>query len=134
MPAASLTAVSLHKVSKLFGRFAAVRQVSADFGAGRCYAILGENGAGKSTLLRLIAGLARPTSGEISVLGFSDIRSQSRRVGYMAHASLLYDELSGLENLRYFAQLYGSMSPQKLKDLCAQVGLDPSLERHVGDY
>jgi heme ABC exporter ATP-binding subunit CcmA len=126
--------ISLSQVSKLFGRFAALRQVSADFAAGRCYAILGENGAGKSTLLRLVAGLARPTSGDISILGSTDIRSQSRRVGYMAHASLLYDELSALENLRYFAALYGSVSPQALKNLATEVGLDPALQRHVGDY
>jgi heme ABC exporter ATP-binding subunit CcmA len=129
-----MPAIALSRVSKLFGRFAALRQVSADFAAGRCYAILGENGAGKSTLLRLIAGLARPTSGEISVLGSTDMRSQSRRVGYMAHASLLYDELSALENLRYFAALYGSISPEKLNALHVQVGLDPALRRPVGDY
>lgn len=129
-----MPAIALSRVSKLFGRFAALRQVNEDFAAGRCYAILGENGAGKSTLLRLIAGLARPSSGKISILGSSEIRSQSRRVGYMAHASLLYDELSALENLRYFAALYGGISPETLKKLISEVGLDPRLERRVGDY
>ena len=51
----------LHQVSKLFGSFAALRQVTVDLEPGRCYVLLGENGAGKSTLLRILAGLLRPT-------------------------------------------------------------------------
>ena len=59
----------LDQVSKLFGTFAALRQVSASFEPGRCYVLLGENGAGKSTLLRILAGLLRPTHGTVRVFG-----------------------------------------------------------------
>src|ERR1700690_973005 len=111
MPAAQLTPappiVTADGVIKQFGRFAALRGVTAAFAPGRLYVILGDNGAGKTTLLRTIAGLAQPTSGAISVLGAKEIKSVWPQIGYMAHPSLLYDEMSGLENLRYFAGLYG---------------------------
>jgi len=61
----------LVQVSKLFGSFAALRQVSLDLQPGRCYVLLGENGAGKSTLLRILAGLLRPTHGTVRVFGDS---------------------------------------------------------------
>src|SRR5215471_12415464 len=95
---------------KQFGRFAALRGVDAHFSAGKLYVILGDNGAGKTTLLRAIAGLAHPSGGKITVLGCNDIKASSAQIGYMAHPSLLYDEMSGLENLRYFAELYGVRS------------------------
>ena len=91
---------------KQFGRFAALRGVTAEFDAGRFHAILGDNGAGKTTLLRALAGLAQPTRGEISIFGKTP-QEACRDIGYMAHPSLLYDEMSGMENLRYFARLYG---------------------------
>jgi ABC-type multidrug transport system ATPase subunit len=119
---------------KQFGRFAALRGVSASFDAGRLYAILGDNGAGKTTLLRSIAGLTRPTRGTVSMLGTSDLRSVCRQVGYMAHPSLLYDEMSGMENLRYFARLYGIEDDQRCASAIRAVALDPELARPVGQY
>ena len=125
-------------VIKQFGRFAALRGVSAQFAAGRLYAILGDNGAGKTTLLRTIAGLAQPTRGTISVLGAKDIKTVCAQIGYMAHPSLLYDEVSGMENLHYFAGLYGIGDDRVAKDRCreviASVKLDPDLARPVGQY
>jgi len=128
-----LPGVIADEVIKRFGRFAALRGVSAQFVSGRLYVILGDNGAGKTTLLRTIAGLALPTRGTISVLGAKDIRAVHRQIGYMAHASLLYDEMSGLENLRYFAGLYG-MENARCREVIAAVKLDPELERTVGQY
>ena len=127
-----MTAIALQEVTKLFGRFAALRSVTAEFSSGRCYAIFGENGAGKSTLLRVIAGLARPTSGE--VVFSAPKESLRQKIGYVAHASMLYDELSSMENLRYFGALYGTSDDQKSKAAIRAVGLDPGLDRHVGDY
>jgi heme ABC exporter ATP-binding subunit CcmA len=122
---------------KQFGRFAALRGVSAEFSSGKLYVVLGDNGAGKTTLLRIIAGLAHPTRGTVSVLGSKDIKTVRAQIGYMAHPSLLYDEMSGLENLRYFAQLY-EISPSDVERRCSEaiisVKLDPGLDRPIGQY
>jgi ABC-type multidrug transport system ATPase subunit len=129
------SAVDLEGVSKLFGRFAALHDLSASLAAGRLYALLGENGAGKTTLLRIIAGLARPTRGSVSVLGRNDPRRVAARIGYMAHASLLYDDLTARENLEYFLGLYPGKGKNSSQDLLAMVGLenvDP--RRHVSQY
>jgi len=112
---------------------AALRDVTASFSRGRLYTILGENGAGKSTLLRLIAGLATPSSGNAQVFG-APPRDALRRIGYMAHASMLYDEMTALENLQYFAGLYGISDDSRCSAALEAVGLDPKLERRVGEY
>jgi ABC-type multidrug transport system ATPase subunit len=133
-------AVIVTGLVKQFGRFAALRGVSAEFAAQRLYAILGDNGAGKTTLLRALAGLTPPTGGSISMLGTTDLRSVCGQLGYMAHPSLLYDEMSGMENLRYFARLYdvGSKGLNEQDRRCADViravKLDPLLTRPVGQY
>jgi ABC-type multidrug transport system ATPase subunit len=99
--------IILENLVRFFGRFAALRGVSASFAAARLYVVVGDNGAGKSTLLRVVAGLMEPSQGSVTVLGAKKVRDVANRVGYMGHAPLLYDELSGMENLRYFAGLYG---------------------------
>jgi ABC-type multidrug transport system ATPase subunit len=126
--------VAVSNLVKQFGRFAALRGITAEFAAGRLYALLGDNGAGKTTLLRTLAGLTPPTRGGISLLGTSDLRAACREVGYMAHPSMLYDEMSGMENLRYFARLYGIEDDARCSQVIRAVKLDPSLERPVGQY
>jgi len=93
----------------------------------------GENGAGKSTLLRMIAGLNEPTEGSILIYGIHN-KQALNQMGYMAHAPLLYDELSGMENLRFFGQLYGMNSDEPLSQAMHRVGLDPKLDRRIGQY
>ena len=126
--------VSLNNLVKFFGRFAALRGITAEFASGRLYVILGDNGAGKSTLLRVIAGLMEPCQGSFRVLGAKRFRDVAHRVGYMGHAPLLYDELSGMENLRYFAGLYGIHDDEVGRNAMRNVGLDPELTRRVGQY
>ena len=130
--------ITIASVFKQFGRFAALRGVTTEFASGRLYAILGDNGAGKTTLLRVLAGLAQPTRGTVTILGTTDLRSVCHELGYMAHPSLLYDEMSGMENLRYFGRLYG-ISDLTLDDgggaaNMTAVGLDPALTRPVAQY
>jgi heme ABC exporter ATP-binding subunit CcmA len=124
----------LDKVSKLFGSFAALRQVSLSLEPGRCYVLLGENGAGKSTLLRILAGLLRPTYGAVSVFGASQPHEARARIGYMSHSPMLYDELTAQENLRYFASLYPGRPCLSPAEALRQVGLDPNLNRLFGQY
>jgi ABC-type multidrug transport system ATPase subunit len=131
---ANLPSASLAKVSKLFGSFAALRQVSVDLEPGRCYVLIGENGAGKSTLLRILAGLLRPTFGAVKVFGGLDPHDARDRIGYMSHAPMLYDELTAQENLRYFASLYPGRPCLSPTEVLRQVGLDPDLPRTLGQY
>ena len=126
--------MTLSHVSKIFGRFAALRDVSSEFTSGKLYAILGDNGAGKTTLLRAMVGLAQPTRGNITLLGSEDLRAATHHIGYMAHPTLLYEEMSGMENLRYFAALYGIHDDQPCERAIRVVGLDPALTRRVGQY
>ena len=126
--------VSITNLVKQFGRFAALRGVTADFAAGRLYTILGDNGAGKTTLLRTLAGLNQPTRGSVQILGKADPRKVCSELGYMAHPSLLYDEMSGMENLRYFGRLYGINDDARCAEPIRAVRLDPALERKVGQY
>src|SRR5580700_5900660 len=126
--------VILESLVKLFGRFAALRGISESFLPGRLYVVVGDNGAGKSTLLRVVAGLMEPSQGSFTLLGAKKVRDVAHRVGYMGHAPLLYDELSGMENLRYFAGLYGIHNDDTCRDAMKMVGLDPDLGRRIGQY
>jgi ABC-type multidrug transport system ATPase subunit len=133
-PAPADSVIVVADLIKQYGRFSALRGVSAGFQAGRLYAILGDNGAGKTTLLRALAGLTTPTRGSIVMLGTKTLRDIGAQIGYMAHPSLLYDEMSGMENLRYFGRLYGVRDDARCEAVIRSVNLDPSLTRPVGQY
>ena len=133
-PARAALCARLDQVSRLFGTFAALRQVSIDLEPGCCYVLLGENGAGKSTLLHILAGLLRPSFGTVQVFGAREPQQVQERIGYMSHAPMLYDELTAEENLRYFASLYPGRTCLAPADALRQVGLDPNLKRILGQY
>ena len=126
------------EVSKLYGTFAALRKVTVGFERGRVYLVLGPNGAGKSTLLRTLAGLLQPSYGKVRVFTAEgegqDPMEARERIGYMSHATMLYDEFSGVENLRYFTSLYRGRDCVAPEEALRSVGLDPALPRPVGQY
>ena len=128
----------LDQVSKLYGTFAALRKLAVQFERGRCYLVLGENGAGKSTMLRTLAGLLKPSYGTVRIFdaeGKAQDPMEARdRIGYMSHATMLYDEFSGVENLRYYAGLYRGRECVAPEEALRSVGLDPKLTRPVGQY
>lgn len=130
-------AVQLDHVSLLFGSFVALRDLSLTLPAGASVVLLGENGAGKSTLLRVIAGLVSPSFGSLTVLGDSP-RNRRGRVALMGHASQLYDELTALENLIFFASLHTpaptAVLHARAKQALHEVALDPANPRRVGEY
>lgn len=139
MEAAHLTSstesiITVQGLIKQFGRFAALRGIDAEFAPGKLYALLGDNGAGKTSLLRTVAGLSQPTRGTVAVFGSTDLSSICHRIGYMAHPSLVYDEMSGMENLRFFAQLYGIQEEAPCVRAMEIVHLDPKLGRPAGQY
>lgn len=131
------TGIVLTRVSQVFGGFAALRDVSFRLPRGASVVLLGGNGAGKSTLLRLLAGLAQPRRGEIRVFGLPP-QHRRGRIGYMSHATMLYDELTGAENLLYFARLTAPLpdaeQAHRVNEALRSVGLDPLSRRPVGEY
>jgi ABC-type multidrug transport system ATPase subunit len=132
----STAAAALDSVSKIYGAFAALRNVSTTFPAGSSTVILGENGAGKSTLLRVVAGLITPTRGSATAFGDSPHRHR-HRIAYMSHSTMLYDELTAMENLTYFSTLHrgeGCACVGSPEMALRAVGLDPALTRPVGQY
>ncbi len=102
--------IYVKELTKRFGDFTAVDEISFEVRNGEIFGFLGPNGAGKTTTIRMLAGLSKPTAGNASVLGF-DIRSEiinvKRRIGVVPEISNLYDELSAFGNLLFMAQLYG---------------------------
>ncbi|MFB6103361.1 MAG: heme ABC exporter ATP-binding protein CcmA [Haloplanus sp.] len=103
-------AVRADDVTKSYGRITAVDDVSFAVEAGDTVGLFGPNGAGKTTLLRMLAGLTRPTSGTITLDGAAltpDDHTVYRNVGVVTHESMLYDDLTARENLRFHAALHG---------------------------
>ncbi len=107
--------ISIQNVWKFFGDFAAVREVSLEVPPGTILALLGRNGAGKTTMLRMMAGLLRPSRGDISVSGRAWAEQNGSAIGVVGHGEWIYDDLSAQENLEFFGRLY------KVKDLAASI-------------
>lgn len=131
--ASSHVIAELDDVSKLYGTFAALRHVTVALRSSHCYVLLGENGAGKSTLLRILAGLGQPSYGAVRVFDQPPFAVRAR-IGYMSHAAMLYDEYSALENLRYYAALYGERACLPPQEALQLVGLEPGLARPLAKY
>lgn len=131
-PGVRFDRVSGRALSKVFGRHRALHRVDLDLSAGTVTAILGPNGAGKTTLLDLFSTLSRPTQG---TLAFGDLPpEQAKRarggIGLLSHAPLTYGDLTAVENVAFFARLYGSPAPQdEARALLAEFGLGDAADR-----
>lgn len=128
--------VRVEQIVKLYGRTRALAGVDATFEAGKVTVVEGPNGSGKSTLLHLMALLARPTAGRIR-FGKYDARKHARRIrarlGVLTHTSMLYPDLSGRENLRFYADLYDAPS-SRIDELCSRFGVGKFVDRPVRTY
>jgi heme ABC exporter ATP-binding subunit CcmA len=121
-------------LTQRFGPELALDSIDLALDSGDHLAVLGENGAGKTTLLRILATAARPTSGQLEILGQDAFKSRGRlrrRIGYLAHAPGLYPALSALENLEFFCDLHGVDRSQAAECL-ESVGLAPVAKRPAG--
>lgn len=127
--------VAATRLEKRFGPVAALAGIDVVVEGGRVLAVLGPNGAGKSTLLRILAGLARPSAGEVRYAGGVDRRQARARVGYIAHATFLYPMLSARENLLFAARLHGIAAPGARVDaLLDELGLTTVADRLAGGF
>lgn len=129
--------IRFHGVTKHFGKNVAVDDVTIDIPRGRCYGWLGPNGSGKTTLIRMMLGLATPTSGSISVRGFTvpgDTRSALDRVGSIVEEPRFYPYLTGRANLEVWAAHYGSDSRGRIDSLLDRVGMTARADEKVKGY
>jgi heme exporter protein A len=120
-------AVLLHQAVRRYGEREALRAVSTRVQAGETLAVFGPNGAGKTTLLRMLATLLVPHRGTVRVLGHElprDAHLVRPAIGFLAHDPLLYRDLTGRENLRFYAELYGVAAPaQRIAELLEATGM-----------
>jgi len=125
----SQTAVDVAGVRKSFGSQVVLEDVGFRLAGGQGLCICGPNAAGKTTLLRIMAGLLQPSAGAVQICGF-DVRSKARqakaKLGAIFHRSMSYPQLTVIENLQFFARLYGvSNSKTDIEELLEQTGLTP---------
>ncbi len=113
-----MTAVQVEQLTKEFGKFIAVDRISFEVAPGEIFGFLGPNGAGKSTTIRMLCGILAPTAGRALVAGF-DVAEKpdqvKQNIGYMSQKFSLYRDLTVLENIRFYAGIYG-LKKQEVKD------------------
>lgn len=130
--------IHLDSVSRVYGRLFALHRVSAEFPAGSISALVGDNGSGKTTLLSLLATLDEPTDGSIAYddASWADFSDHYRQhVGWIAHESLVYEELTGRENLTFFGEMYGVDDLEtEVDEWLERVGLAEDADRRVDEY
>ncbi len=119
--------IETQALTKSFGPRTALDGIDLSVDQGEFVALVGPNGAGKTTLLRILATLSRPTSGTVRIAGL-DLPSKGeearRRVGFLSHRTLLYDDLTAAQNLRFYARLYDmDRDTPRMDDLLERVGL-----------
>jgi ABC-type multidrug transport system ATPase subunit len=127
--------IRLNGVTKSFGADVALRRVDLDVPAGSYVAVMGANGAGKTTLLKVIAGLAVPTKGSVTIAGVEMRRAGPRLralVGVVGHESMLYPDLTARENLVFHARLFGVREPwTAIEEVADRLTIGRVLDRPV---
>ena len=132
--AMQVSRIEVRGVTRRFGATLALRQVSTTFEAGSLTFLEGPNGAGKSTLLAILGTVLRPSAGTIWYEPLGDDQTQARRhIGWVAHESHCYRELSGRRNIELVAQIHGLTSAdQQVERVIGRVGAEAFAERPVG--
>jgi ABC-2 type transport system ATP-binding protein len=129
--------ISTRQLTKTFGTFTAVNNITFDVAQGEIFGFLGANGAGKTTALKMLTGLILPSSGSASVAGFDVLRQPEevkKRIGYMSQKFSLYEDLTVRENIRLFGGIYGLSNAtirSKTTALLERLGLSAEADKLV---
>ncbi|MBN2119560.1 MAG: ABC transporter ATP-binding protein, partial [Candidatus Omnitrophica bacterium] len=110
--------IEVNGLTKRFEKTTAVDGISFKVGKGKVFGFLGPNGAGKTTTIRMLTGISKPSNGKVSILNYdiqAEITKIKKRIGVVPEASNLYDELSGINNLVFMAQLFGVARSERIK-------------------
>jgi len=129
--------VELQGVARAFGRVVAISDLTMSVPRGTVTVLLGPNGAGKTTAVRLVTGALRPQKGTIRVFGEDPLEhgeSVRSRCGVVAAKPALYDRLTGRDNLKYAAELYGASNPNAIQEAAERFGITGALDLRVGGY
>ena len=129
--------LQVNNLTKQYKDRKAVDDITFNIYEGEIFGFLGPNGAGKTTTIRLITGLAKPTSGEIIICGYPvkhKFEKAIANVGGVIENPILYKDLSGLENLKYFASLYPKITQDRIDEVVALVGLADRIKDKVKTY
>ncbi len=131
-----MVAVQLNKVSKTIKGREILSDVSFTIEKGKIIGFVGRNGSGKSMLFRVITGLVKPTSGEVSLFGETLHRTISfpRSVGMILEKPGFLEQYTGFDNLKFLADIQRKIGPERIKEAMVQVGLDPEDKRNVKAY
>jgi ABC-2 type transport system ATP-binding protein len=131
-------AVVAEHLRKIFGTLVAVHDITMTIARGEVFGFLGPNGSGKTTTIRMLCGLMAPTGGTATVVGY-DVRRDAerirRRIGYMSQKFGLYDDLTVMENMRFYASIYGlhgAARRARLAELVAELGLGGRVDQLAG--
>ena len=125
------TIIRVNNLVKKFGEFIANDHLTFDVYEGEIFGFLGANGAGKTTAIRILCGLSYPTSGELEIAGFNVYTQREqikKNIGYMSQRFSLYEDLNILENIRFYAGIYGlplATIRKKTEELIDELGLSP---------
>jgi len=130
--------ISVEKLTKRFGQFTAVDEISFEVSRGEIFGFLGANGAGKTTAMRMLCGLSMPTSGKATVAGFDVFKQNEqikRNIGYMSQKFSLYEDLTIKENIRFYGGIYGKSNTfikEKTDELLKQLHMQNEANKLVG--
>ncbi len=131
--------IEANQLTKKFGEFVAVNRITFEVKQGEVFGFLGANGAGKTTAMRMLTGLLMPSAGEARVAGF-DVYSEpeqiKRSIGYMSQKFSLYQDLSPLENIRFFGGIYGLSYKEirkQSRELIGRLGMEEVANKQVKD-
>ena len=111
-----MTAIQTVQLSKSYGHFRILEDISFEVSTGTCFILLGPNGAGKTTLIKILATLIRPSAGQFQILGYDGVNEKDKfrqSVMLMGHGSHLYDDLNAIENLRFFMGMRGETTTDR---------------------